>query len=259
VLGRLNSRRVRVEEQHRRLEVLSRELAHRERLSAIGTTSSVLSHQILQQLGVVGIHADLVRHADADGDPAAALERARGHAAAIEEALRGVDRVLRDLLVFSRDPRLNLYQHDVGAVVAECVAECHPVAATRNVRLVVPGGSGAQATLDKLKVTQAVANLVRNAIEASPEGGAVEIAVAASGGEVTIAMADRGPGVAPEDRERLFTPFFTTKAHGTGLGLAIAREFVVAHGGTIAVRDRPGGGTVVEIRLPREPPAEASA
>ena len=70
MLQRLNERRLPVEEQNRRLEALNRELEHRERLSAIGKMSSVVSHQILQQLGVIGIYADLIRHADADADAA---------------------------------------------------------------------------------------------------------------------------------------------------------------------------------------------
>src|SRR5207249_3778334 len=127
MLKRLTERRGAVEEQNRRLEALNRELEHRERLSAIGKMSSVISHQILQQLGVIGIYADLIRH----GDPAAAAEQAKANAAAIEDALGDVNRVLRDLLVFSRDLRLNLYEHRLGDVLAECVEECRPQAAAR--------------------------------------------------------------------------------------------------------------------------------
>lgn len=250
VVRRLNERRVRVEEQHRRLETLSRELAHRERLSAIGKTSSVLSHQILQQLGVIGIQADLIRHQDAGGDPARALAAAREHAGAIEQALRGVDRVLRDVLVFSRDPRLNLYEHDVAAVARECVDECRAAAAARGVGIVLRHGANGTAVFDKLKVKQVLANVLRNAVEASPAGGEVQVTAETGTDGVRLAVADRGPGVPPDERERIFAPFYTTKEHGTGLGLAIARELAAAHGGSVAVVARDGGGTVIEIRLP---------
>src|SRR6185295_3693219 len=109
MLQRLNERRLTVEEQNRRLIVLNRELEHRERLSAIGKMSSVVSHQILQQLGVIGLYADLIRNAD--GDAAIAVPQMRSNAAAIEGALADVNRVLTDLLVFSKDLRLNLYTH----------------------------------------------------------------------------------------------------------------------------------------------------
>src|SRR5437867_12127326 len=117
MLKRLTERRIAVEEQNRRLEALNRELEHRERLSAIGKMSSVISHQVLQQLGVIGIYADLIRHAEAEGDPAAALGQAKASAAAIEDALGGVNRVLEDLLVFGRDLRLNLYEHRLSDVL----------------------------------------------------------------------------------------------------------------------------------------------
>ena len=160
MLKRLTERRVAVEEQNRRLEALNRELEHRERLSAIGKMSSVISHQMLQQLGVIGIYADLIRHAEAEGDPAAALGQAKASAAAIEDALGGVNRVLEDLLVFSRDLRLNLYEHRLRDVLAECLEECRPPAAARGVALRLECPADATARLDKLKVKQAVVNVL---------------------------------------------------------------------------------------------------
>src|SRR5262249_29118014 len=139
VLKRLNERRVGLEEQNRRLEALNRGLEHRERLSAIGKMSSVVSHQMLQQLGVIGIHADLIQHAGNGADPTAAVSQATRSAAAIEEALGGVNRVLRDLLVFSRDLRVNLYEHPLAPVLRECVDECAPQAPARGVGLRLRG------------------------------------------------------------------------------------------------------------------------
>jgi signal transduction histidine kinase len=251
MLKRLHERRVRLEEQNRRLEALNRELEHRERLSAIGKMSSVVSHQILQQLGVIGLHADLIRNAD-EGNADATLEKTRANAAAIEGALQDVNRVLTDLLVFSRDLRLNLYDHALERVVAEAVGECRASAEKAGVRLRVDAPSGAQVTLDKLKIRQAVVNVVRNAIEASPRGSEVAIAAAATDAGVTLTVQDSGPGVAEKDRDAVFTPFFTTKEQGTGLGLAIARAFIEAHGGRVWV-DSAGSppGAKFTIELPR--------
>src|SRR5262249_35189885 len=128
VLRRLNDRRLRVGEQNRHLEELQRELAHRERLSAIGKMSSVVSHQILQQLGVIGLYADLIRHAPDNGSPADGLTQARGNARAIEQALDSVNGVLRDLLVFSKDRRLNVYEHRLAAGGAEARRGRRPAA-----------------------------------------------------------------------------------------------------------------------------------
>src|SRR6185369_10052864 len=121
MLKLMNERRLTLEEQNHQLSTLNRELEHRERLSAIGKMSSIVSHQILQQLGVIGIHADLIRHAPDNGQPKETLEQARANAVAIEGALGDVNRVLTDLLVFSRDLRLNLYAHPLATVLGEVV------------------------------------------------------------------------------------------------------------------------------------------
>jgi signal transduction histidine kinase len=249
MLQRLNERRLTVEEQNRRLETLNRELEHRERLSAIGKMSSVVSHQILQQLGIIRLHADLVRHVDA-ADAPAAVAQAKENAGRIEEALDDVNRVLTDLLVFSRDLRLNLYEHPLDRLLAECVEECEPQAKERGVTLRLDAPADVTVTLDKLKVKQAIVNVVRNAIDASPPGGDVTIAAALRDGTAEIAVRDQGAGIAESDREAVFSPFFTTKEHGTGLGLAIAREFVTAHGGSLVVESAPGGGARFVVCLP---------
>ena len=252
MLKRLTERRTAVEEQNRRLEALNRELEHRERLSAIGKMSSVVSHQMLQQIGLIGIHADLIRHADGD-DLAAAVAQAKSNAAAIEEALGGVNRVLRDLLVFSRDLRLNLYEHRLADVLAECVEECQAQAAERAVTLRLEGPAEPTVVLDKLKMKQAVVNVLRNAIEASPPGSWVVVRGSTRDGWAEVAITDRGPGIPEPDRNAIFTPFFTTKEQGTGLGLAIAREFTEAHGGRIVVESGEGTGTTFVLRLPLRP------
>jgi signal transduction histidine kinase len=83
-----------------------------------------------------------------------------------------------------------------------------------------------------------------------PAGGVVEIAARADGGEVELAVADSGPGVPPELRERIFEPFFTTRTHGVGLGLAVARHIATLHGGRIAVGERTEGGARFALRVP---------
>jgi len=247
MLKLMNERRLTLEEQNRQLSTLNRELEHRERLSAIGKMSSVVSHQILQQLGVIGLYADLIRHADDGGADAGT---ARRNAAAIEEAVHDVNRVLTDLLVFSKDLRLNLYGHALPALLEECLEACRQVAHERGVTLSLEANAPLELRLDKLKMKQALVNVLRNAIEVSPPGGTVAITVARRDGGATIAVCDQGPGVRPADREAVFTPFFTTKERGTGLGLAIAREFTEAHGGRLWVEPTPGGGATFLTWLP---------
>ena len=241
MLRRMNDRRLVLEEQNRQLITLNRELEHRERLSAIGKMSSVVSHQILQQLGVIGLYADLIRNADGAGDASAATAQARHNATAIEGAVRDVNRVLTDLLVFSKDLRLNLYSHPLRPLLEECIEACLPEQRERHVTVRLDGVAPLDLTLDKLKMKQALVNLLRNAIQASPARGTVVVEAAQRDGGVAIAVCDQGPGVPDADREAVFAPFFTTKERGTGLGLAIAREFTEAHGGRLWIE--PGSAS----------------
>ena len=102
------------------------------------------------------------------------------------------------------------------------------------------------------QLNQVVLNLLTNAVQAAGKGGAVRLSTEAAGDRVVVRVADDGPGVPEELRERIFEPFFTTRAvgEGTGLGLSIANTVVEAHEGTIEVEDAPGGGAVFVITVP---------
>ena len=97
---------------------------------------------------------------------------------------------------------------------------------------------------------RALSNLVLNAMDAMPQGGALTLRTRRDDGKVMIEIADTGSGLTPEECERIFTPYYTSKQHGTGLGLAIVQSVVSDHGGRISVRSEPGRGTTFVIELP---------
>jgi signal transduction histidine kinase len=100
------------------------------------------------------------------------------------------------------------------------------------------------------RVLQIISNLLSNAFRWTPEGGRVSLALDAENGAVSVVVADSGPGISPEERERIFRPFWSRDGGGTGLGLAIARELAVALGGRIDLRSEPGLGARFELILP---------
>jgi signal transduction histidine kinase len=100
------------------------------------------------------------------------------------------------------------------------------------------------------RVLQIISNLLSNAFRWTPEGGRVELELSASNGSVSVAVADTGPGITGDERDRIFRPFWSRDGGGTGLGLAIANELAMALGGRIELSTEPGEGSRFELLLP---------
>jgi len=121
------------------------------------------------------------------------------------------------------------------------------------VSVVVEAPNGLVVRADAGQLRRALLNLARNAAAAMQgRAGDVVLAASAAPGRVRLEVRDRGPGVPADLRDKIFTPFFTTREKGTGLGLAFVREIVRDHGGDVTVADAPGGGAVFRIELPSE-------
>ncbi len=166
-----------------------------------------------------------------------------------------LERVLDDFLSFARPGSVRLEDVRLGVLVARAAAD--PALEGVAVRVEDNGLGGTVLRGDPQLLERALRNLLHNAREAVSEAGrgsgdgpAVEVRLTAAADEVEIAVGDRGPGVPPELRDRLFHPFASGRPGGVGLGLSLAHRIVSLHHGSLRLEDRPGGGTVAVVRLP---------
>jgi signal transduction histidine kinase len=204
---------------------LTRELADRERLAALGRVAAGIAHEVRNPLAAMKLRADLAR-AGGEATPAVARDLED-----IGAEIARLDRLVSDLLGLAGRGSAPRTEVDVGDLVARRVALLTPWAAVKGVRLAGEGTGHARADADAL--ARAIDNLLRNGVEASPGGASVAVTVRQEGTGVVIEVMDAGSGVPPARTGELFEPFFTTKAEGTGLGLALARAVAMAHSGTL--------------------------
>jgi signal transduction histidine kinase len=248
-----------------RLERAEVQLGRQGELVAMGKTAAAIAHEVKNSLNGLSIALDLLAQGRA---PAAAVAEVHAQARAEVARLKGV---ADDLTLFAAPPRLDLGEVDLAELCHRAAALSADLAHDCGVEVVLrlpPDAAAIRVQGDAQKLLGALSNLVRNGIEAmgpgafgEPLGEAapprerrLEVGLARRPRQVTVEVADRGPGLPAPVRARLFEPFVTTKRTGTGLGLAIARRVVEAHGGTLDAADREGGGTVMRLALPLSRP-----
>ena len=209
-----------------------------------------VSHELRTPLTAIRGHVDAIRDGLID-DPE--LERASLDVVA-GETLR-LDRLVGDVLDLAKLNAHRFTVHteevDIGALVERAHANFSDEARRRGIDFRLDGGPEAPAILtDGDRVLQVLTNLLANAFRWTPDGGVVSLASSTNRGVVLIDVRDTGPGIRPEERERIFVPFISLDNHGTGLGLPIARELAVALGGRLELESTVGEGSRFSLSLP---------
>lgn len=246
-----------------RLHAEKRELSRRaqmvEKLAAVGTMTAGLSHEIRNPLNAAALQLSVLERRIAklpSTEQPALLEPLT----LVRDEIRRLDHILEDFLQFARPREFVARPIEVVPVMSRVADLMEGPAERRGVRVVRDLRPAPPIAGDEERLRQVLVNLALNSIEAVPEGGMVRLSCLAEDSDperpgdpamVAIRIDDDGPGVPPEVRDRIFEPFYTTKAQGSGLGLSIVHAIVTQHGGTISVESSPDGGARFEVRLPQ--------
>lgn len=234
-----------LQQQSERIIAVEEQLRRAERLSTLGEMAAVLAHEIRNPLGSIRGTAEILKDDYRPGDSKHEFIEIQ-----IRETER-LNRVVEDFLRMARPQPSEMTRCSLVEELETVVTLVSRDAQGRGVVLVLEPFSGeavVQGNGEKLR--QAFLNIVINALQATPVGGRVTIAVRKEEDGYEIRFSDSGSGIESDALARIFEPFFTTKPDGTGLGLAVTRKIVEAHGGTLAVESAAGQGTTVTVSLP---------
>ncbi len=227
------------------LALQAREASERQ-LAQLGRLSATLAHEIRNPLGAMKGLTQLVQE-----------ELPRDHrthelmATVVSEAER-LEQLVTDLLAFARPRALSVRSVPIAELTGNVAAFLRPEASERGITIrLEPAADELRVRADPDGLRQVLLNVLGNALDATTGPGSVDLEIAERGSLVEIRVLDRGSGLGSGKPEDLFQPFRTTKTHGSGLGLSVSRQIVERLGGDIALENRPGGGALCRIRLPK--------
>ncbi len=240
---RLTGEVVRLREQ---LEEKNRELARKERLAALGEMAAGVAHEIRNPLAGIQLFSSMLEQ-DLHEHPEMKKKASR-----ISKGVRTLDGIVNDVLAFAAPGEFELEEISLAPIVDESIALVAPQRQANAAVIHVDMEScDVRLLANAVQLQRALLNLLFNALDAAgPDGEIwVDCILDSQAKLYLLRVADNGPGVPAELRQRIFHPFYTGKDSGTGLGLAIVHRIAECHGGTVRVADRPGGGAMLNLPL----------
>jgi two-component system, LuxR family, sensor kinase FixL len=233
-------------------KALQEQIARSEQLAALGRLVAEITHEIKNPLVMIGGFARQLSRNAQD-------EKSQAKLKIISDEVQRLENLLQELREVYRPPDLSFQFININTLLTEIFSLSKEDCESGNITIHLETGQDplwVQGDPGKLK--QVFLNLVKNAMEAMEKGGNLIIHSKQIGNQVEISITDNGPGIQDKDRERLFTPFFTTKRRGTGLGLSVSKKIIDNHpGGTLGLDSEEGKGTIVKITLPLTTPPGA--
>jgi signal transduction histidine kinase len=222
----------------------------RRQYAEIATLAGGLAHEIRNPLSTIRLNLELLgEELAAASDPR--QQRMVGKLRTIQKECLRLENVLNAFLQFARAGEIELHNEDLCDIVRDFISFYQPEAQQAGID-VSPhlASSLPMVKLDRNLMRQVLVNLARNAQQAMPEGGTLNLLTYADGGRVCLDVIDTGCGIKPGYQEKVFEAFYSTRPGGSGLGLPTVRKIVEAHGGTIACQSEPGRGTRFTISFP---------
>jgi len=218
----------------------------------LAIAARTLAHEVKTPLNALAIHLEVLRGkigAEAEED-----NQSQRSIAALDSSIRQVDRLVRDFTDYSAPVTMDRKTIDVAEVLHTSLEAVGSACTAKKINLtkeLVPGPW--QLEGDATRLRQTFDNLLRNAMEAQPDGGEIHVKVNATGTQLTVDISDAGPGVPPERRAEMFEFGKTTKVGGSGIGLPLSQLIVESHGGSLVYQDRNGsGGATFRLTLPTQ-------
>jgi signal transduction histidine kinase len=224
---------------------LREQVALKNNLESLGEMSAGLAHEFKNAIATLQGYAQLIQSLELN-------DRAQVAAGSLLNEVRNLSSMVTAFLNFARPQPLQLEQVSLSELIVECATELEPVFQELRVELVIDVEKSLTVRADERMLRLALLNLIRNGAEAIPEEQPerkVFIRAAQEGETLVIEVRDNGPGIPLTDLQKIFIPFFTTKAKGHGVGLALTHRIITQHGGTLTAANSPEGGAIFTIKL----------
>jgi signal transduction histidine kinase len=222
----------------------------------LAIAARTLAHEVKTPLNALAIHLEVLRSKlSAEDETSNSDGQSQRSIAALDSSIRQVDRLVKDFTDYSAPVTMERKSIDVAQVLHTSLEAVGSACAAKKIHLskdLVPGPWQLQG--DATRLRQTFDNLLRNAMEAQPEGGEIHVAVKSVGNQLTVDISDAGPGVPPERRAEMFEFGKTTKVGGSGIGLPLSQLIIESHGGSLVYQDRNsrGSGATFRLVLPTE-------
>jgi signal transduction histidine kinase len=217
----------------------------------LAIAARTLAHEVRTPLNALAVHLEVLKNSFGAGD--GADNRPKRSIAALDSSIRQVDRLVRDFTNYSSPVTMERKQFDAAEVLTASLDAVRAQCVSQKITLFTAAPPGPwKMQGDAVRLRQSFDNLLRNAMEAQPNGGSIRVVARSDGQQLSIDISDGGPGIPPERRNDLFEFGKTTKVGGSGIGLPLSQLIAEAHGGSLAYQENNGNGALFRLSLPLE-------